>query len=97
MVTKKEILEYLEFGKPVRCYFEDLRHAFGYLGRVDGRAFLMMQLLRPSVTEDDMEMAPDCKIRENIKTWGQENGMMVYEGMMHCNQGDYYEFHKRKS
>jgi hypothetical protein len=95
-IKKEQILEAMQGDKPVRCDFEDLRRAFGYLGRVDGKAFMMMQLLRPSITEDDMEMAPDHKIRENIKEWGKENGMMVYEGMMHPHQGDYYEFHKRK-
>jgi hypothetical protein len=96
-ISKEDILELMERGKPVRCDFEDLRRAFGYLGRVDGKAFLMMQLLRPSITEYDMEMAPDYKIRESIKEWGKENGMMVYEGMMHPHQGDYYEFHKRRN
>jgi hypothetical protein len=76
--SKQDILERirrsLNDDKPIVWEYGYLKHPFGFT-RVDGKAFLITKLIRPSITEEDMSYARPNEIIENVKKWSDENGI----------------------
>lgn len=63
---------------PVAFKYEDLRFAFGWF-RIDGEEFMLLRILRPSLTEEEASYKPDTEIKQAIKDWAQENNLLIRE------------------
>lgn len=74
-MTQAKILEIItNENKPVAFDYADLRHSFGFV-RMSGKEFLLLKILRPSMTEKSASYLPDRQIRSNIETFAILNNL----------------------
>ena len=81
-ISKEGILNLLKSSNETIINYENLRHPFGYTGRIEGKTFMLLKLFKPSITEDEAEHEPEWVIRRNIMQWAQDNRLFVRDPMM---------------
>lgn len=74
-MTKAEILAIIRNeSNPVAFDYSDLRKTFGFV-RMSGEDFLLLKIIRPSMTEESASYLPDNQIRSNIEIFAEANNL----------------------
>jgi hypothetical protein len=92
-LTKEELKTKVEnrYGAWIGIEFDCIKHTFGF-SRVPGEALMLAQLLQPSKSEEELQMAPDHEIHDNIQSWCRENGIEFRRSYI----TDIYEFQSNR-
>ncbi|WP_315823018.1 hypothetical protein [Paraflavitalea speifideaquila] len=73
-ITKEEIMNrmLMRLGRPFVVPYDHLRYEFGFR-RMPGEQIMLAKLVKPSASEDELQISPDYEVHESIRKWAMDN------------------------